>query len=155
VVTAWRIVKAKYVTTAWDGEGARIHGGRWNSPGLPMVYTADSPALAALEMLTALHDAGFLASYVLISIKFPEAAVTDVVRTQLPAEWHSFPAPPELQRIGDAWLKSNASAALRVPSEVTPQQFNYPLNPKHASFARFATGTPQPFQFDERLLRRK
>jgi RES domain-containing protein len=51
-LAAWRIVKTRHAATAWDGEGARVEGGRWNSPGVPVVYTPhSSAALAALEML--------------------------------------------------------------------------------------------------------
>ena len=55
-ITAWRIVKAKHKKRAFDGEGARIAGGRWNKIGTPMVYTADSLALAALELIVHLPD---------------------------------------------------------------------------------------------------
>ncbi|MGH9898893.1 MAG: RES family NAD+ phosphorylase, partial [Pyrinomonadaceae bacterium] len=40
--TGWRIVKAQYAALAFDGEGAKIYGGRWNSQGIKMVYTAQS-----------------------------------------------------------------------------------------------------------------
>ena len=56
-ITAWRIVRARFADSAFDGEGARRYGGRWNSRGTRMVYTAGSQALAALEMLVHL-DAG-------------------------------------------------------------------------------------------------
>jgi len=45
---AWRLCRRPHATL--DGEGARRFGGRWNSPGRPVVYLADHPALAALEV---------------------------------------------------------------------------------------------------------
>src|SRR5437016_2636134 len=50
-ITAWRIVKARHATNAFDREGARLEGGRWNSAGTPVVCTSQSAALAALELL--------------------------------------------------------------------------------------------------------
>ena len=50
-ITAWRIVKTQHKNTTFDGEGALTVGGRWNKIGIPMIYTADSLALAALETI--------------------------------------------------------------------------------------------------------
>ena len=47
----YRIVQERWAATAMDGEGARLHGGRWNPPGIPAVYLAESRALAALEII--------------------------------------------------------------------------------------------------------
>lgn len=65
VITAWRIVKARSAPTAFDGEGAGLDGGRWNSPGSAVVYTGGSAALAALEVLVHLGRAA-LPAYVLL-----------------------------------------------------------------------------------------
>ena len=51
MIRAWRIVKTRYSADAFSGEGARLYGGRWNSPGVAMVYTAGSKSLATLEVL--------------------------------------------------------------------------------------------------------
>jgi RES domain-containing protein len=153
VITAWRIVKARHATNAFDGEGARLEGGRWNSPGSPMVYTAGSAALAALEMLVHLGRSATLPAYVLIACSFEETLVSRLDRSRLPARWRSYPAPPELQLLGDAWLKSNSSAVLEVPSAVIPTDPNYLLNPGHRDFTSVGVSLPEPFQFDLRLLR--
>jgi len=102
VITAWRIVKARLVPTAFDGEGARLYGGRWNSRGLPVVYTAASPALAALELLVHLGHSGVLAAYVSIACAFDEAVVLRLERNRLPKDWRSSPPLPELALVGDA-----------------------------------------------------
>ena len=60
---AYRLAKARYADTALDGSGAKAHGGRWNSKGVPMVYASDSIALAALELLVHLHRGDILNQY--------------------------------------------------------------------------------------------
>jgi RES domain-containing protein len=151
VITAWRITKARYAANAFDGEGARLAGGRWTSPGHPVVYTAENAALAALEILVHL-DAAARPAYALIPCTFPRDIVLRLDRRRLPAAWRSYPAPAALQQLGDAWLKSGASAVLDVPSVMIDLQSNYLLNPRHSGFARVTIGAPGPFDFDPRLL---
>ena len=69
---SWRIIKARYAKSAFDGEGARQFGGRWNSPGVPIIYTSSSMSLAALEMLVHLGRSRSLSSYVVFSCRFDE-----------------------------------------------------------------------------------
>lgn len=151
---AWRIVKAKYAAAAFDGEGARLYGGRWNSPGTAVIYAADSPSLAALELLVGLEDASFLSSFVLLPVDIPEPAITDLQPNLLPANWRSYPAPPALARQGDAWIRAATSLALRVPSVVVPQQSNLLIHPGHPDFRSLVFGAAEPFHLDRRLLRR-
>jgi RES domain-containing protein len=151
-ITAWRIVKARHVARAFDGEGARVEGGRWNSPGTPVVYTSQSAALAALEMLVHLGRGAILAAYVLIPCTFDDALVSRLDRRRLPRNWRSYPAPPELQLMGDEWARSSGSAVLEVPSAVIETDSNYLLNPHHADFHKIRVMEPQPFEFDLRLL---
>jgi len=153
VTTAWRIVKARHAANAFDGEGARLEGGRWNAPGSPMVYTAGSAALAALEMLVHLGRGATLPAYVLIACSFDDTLVSRLDRSRLPAHWRSYPAPPELQLLGGKWLKRGTSPVLEVPSAVIPNEPNYMLNPRHRDFASITLSPPEPFEFDLRLLR--
>jgi RES domain-containing protein len=152
MITAWRIVKAKFATSAFDGEGARRDGGRWNSPGRAMIYTADSAALAALEMLVHLGRGTILQRYVLIACSFDERLVAELPRARLPSHWRSYPAPPELQMLGDEWLQARKSAILQVPSAIIETDSNFLLNPAHPDFASITMEPPRPFEFDLRLL---
>jgi len=152
-LTAWRIVKARHVAAAFDGEGARLEGGRWNAPATPMVYTSQSAALAALEMLVHLGRGSILSAYVLIPCTFDDTRVSRLDRGRLRTNWRSYPAPPELQLIGDEWVKSGMSAVLEVPSAVIETDSSYLLNPQHREFQTIHVMDPQPFEFDFRLVK--
>jgi RES domain-containing protein len=150
--TAWRIVKTRLAGSAFDGEGARLHGGRWNSPGTRVVYTSESVSLALLEILVHLRAATALPTYSLISVRLDDAQVTALDRGRLPAAWRAFPAPAELARLGDAWAAAGGSLALEVPSAVVPRESNYLLNPGHPDFAALAIPPSEPFTLDLRLV---
>lgn len=154
MATGWRIVKSRHANTAFDGEGARLYGGRWNSPGTRMVYTSSSVSLAVLEVLVHLQKASLLSSYSLIAARFDDALIERLERSKLPDGWRAYPAPPELQEIGDEWVKSRRSAVLEVPSVVVERESNYLMNPAHPDFASMSLGEPEPFIFDERLVTR-
>jgi RES domain-containing protein len=152
--TGWRIVKTSYADGAFDGEGARLYGGRWNSPGVRMVYTSESLALAALEMLTHLGKSDLLASYSRCAVHFEDALITSLNRSLLPDNWRTYPAPPELQLIGDAWVADGTSVVLEVPSVLIETESNYLLNPLHPDFGSLTIEHLEPFVFDPRLKSR-
>ena len=153
MVTAWRIVATRFVVDAFSGEGALINGGRWNSPGVRMVYTAGSISLALLELLVHLGNTEALRSYSLCSVKFEESLVSSLGRGSLPRGWRKSPAPESLQALGDDWISAGASVVLRVPSAIVDDEGNYLINPEHADFRRLKIGVPKPFDLDDRLLR--
>jgi RES domain-containing protein len=150
-MTTWRIVKVTRHQTAFDGEGARLYGGRWSSPGRPVVYTAQSASLAALEILVHLGRGATLQSYVRIACSIPKSLVARLDRSRLPAHWRSYPAPQALQQLGDEWLKEQTSAVLEVPSAIIDSESNYLLNPLHPGFSSIEVNEPRPFDFDVRL----
>lgn len=152
--TAWRIFKSRRSGSAFDGEGARLYGGRWNSPGTRMVYTAGSESLAVLEVLVHLGDVETLSSYSLCAVEFDDRLVETLDRSKLPENWSTYPAPSELRHIGDAWVQDLSSAVLEVPSAVVELESNYLINPVHKDFGAMRLGYPQPFRFDRRLLKR-
>jgi RES domain-containing protein len=153
-ITAWRIVKQKNENAAFSGEGARLYGGRWNSPGTAMVYTAQSQSLAALEMLVHLDSADLLGGYVFFDVIIDESMITAIDPDTLPKNWRAEPAPRKLQALGDAWVAAGTSLALRVPSSLVPAESNYLLNPKHADFAKLQIGQAVPFRYDARVAER-
>ena len=150
----WRILKEKYAATAFDGEGARLHGGRWNSRGTRMVYTSGSQALAALESLVHLNPPVAF-RYAAIPVDFDESLLETLAKSALPKDWTEEPPPPSTQAIGDRWVKEARSAVLQVPSLLIPAEPNFLLNPAHPDFRKLKIGKPTAFSFDPRLLGRK
>ena len=151
MLQAWRVVKRKYLESAFDGEGARHAGGRWNSPGRPVIYTAESSALAILEIVVHV-EISLLSHYAVIPVHFSEKQTTRVDPCDLPRGWRSHPGPADLRRIGDQWLEACSSLVLQVPSAVAPNGWNYLLNPAHPGFSRLEIGDPVDFKMDSRFL---
>ena len=150
--TVWRITTAKFIDSAFTGEGARLFGGRWNPQGLRMVYTAQSQSLALLELMV--QDDTLRAHYMLIPAELPNNLDETRINTeQLPDNWRTMGARDALRTIGQTWLQSGETAVLNVPSAVVPAERNYLLNPLHPDFARIRFGQPQSLLTDTRLLR--
>lgn len=148
----WRLCKRRYAASAFDGEGARRYGGRWNPPGLRVVYTSETISLAALEALVHVDPPEAPEDLVVTSVDIPDdIGVTDLAARMLPRTWRSTPAPERLQQLGASWVRAARTAVLSVPSVVVPQERNYLLNPAHPDFARIQIGRPKPFSIDPRL----
>jgi RES domain-containing protein len=151
-VSAWRIVKRKLAREAFSGEGARLYGGRWNSPGVSVVYAAQSQSLAALELLVHLEDSELLYEYAVIEARFEPALVIRLAKSDLPKDWRVSPPPPSARAIGDAWIAEEPSPILQLPSAVIPAENIFLLNPHHSAFGKIRIGEPLPFEFDVRLI---
>lgn len=138
----WRLTRK--VHAALDGEGARSYGGRWNSPGQPVIYTANSAALAVLEVLVHLDlPLDMLPSdFHLMSIDLGELEIEE-----LPAYGTGDPLP-----FGDLWIAERRSPALRVPSVIVPEEWNLLVNPLHPAAGKIKVASMRPFRFDPRLF---
>lgn len=143
----FRVCRARYARL--DGEGARVVGGRWNSVGHPVVYMAESIALAVLENLVHLSRQDFPTGYVCVAATIPEEIVVMEESELLARARRSDWTRPEL---GDWWIDTRPSAVLKVASVVVPRECNYLLNPAHPDFARIRVEPPAIFQFDARLF---
>ena len=154
MISASRICKTRHLATALSGEGARLNGGRWNSPGLPAVYTSSSLSLATLEVLVHLEDPELLANlFSWFPLEIPDDLAEWLDPGTLPPEWLNDEPGPASRTAGDGWLKSRRSAALAVPSVVTPGEWNILLNPAHPDFPKLLPGPAKPFRPDPRLIR--
>ncbi len=137
---AWRLCRAPFADLT--GEGARRYGGRWNTPGRPMVYAAADAALAVLEVRVHLDLTPDLLpdNYVLLTIDLGNLAIEAIA--DIPADPAAF---------GDAWLRAQRSPVLQVPSLIVPETSNLLLNPSHPDAARASIVAQRRFTFDRRL----
>jgi len=100
----WRVIRNRYSQSALTGEGARIYGGRWTSPGFPVIYCAQNLSLAVLEILVHTDNRISLSGFSKIAIDIPEDKIQFISQENLPYAWDiPFPG-SELQKIGDQWL---------------------------------------------------
>ncbi len=148
----WRLTHERYAESAFSGDGARQYGGRFNSPGTPVVYTAESLPLALVETLTGLERYDQLRPYVFFRAELPVTLIAEVGEDDLPEGWDQHPPPSQSQQVGDRWASREASVALKVPSVVVPYSYNYLLNPAHPAFSDVESGPAEPFPVDERLI---
>ena len=147
----WRIASSRHPLL--DGEGARLYGGRWNSPGRPAVYTSAHASLAVLEKLAWTDPEDVPADLELTEIEVPDdIAVEHLDVGRLPVGW-AEPGSAACLRAGDEWLSSLRTAALVVPSAVMPVDSNILINPLHTDARRIRVVGTRPFSFDLRLLR--
>ena len=148
---AYRIVKRRHAAEAFTGEGARLYGGRWNPEGVPMVYAAQSRALAAMEALAHFHGAERRIAFVTFEIDIPDRLVARLAADELPQGWRNREIAPATQAVGSRWQRARRSVALAVPSVLIPEELCVLLNPEHPDADKVMIAYPVPFRFDERL----
>ena len=178
-MTIFRLFRSKY--SPKDPTGAKLFGGRWNSPGTEMLYASSSLALACLEVLVHIRDTDLVPSdYIFCEIRFtkkfllpwysrPLRTKALIESTVLSREYgdkylsrgrpnRGYPVLPALL-IGPEPEPRRIPEQRRqcpvhvVPSVIIPREWNYLINPNHPHFSELTWSDPQPFAFDPRLLR--
>lgn len=147
----WRIVPENRASDAFLGEGARLFGGRWNSPGVAVVYGSQHKSLAALEQLVHFNPIR-PNRFKVFQFQFSDSLIENVSLRNLPKDWRQEPPPPSAQQFGNVWARELRSAVLAIPSIIIPDELNYLLNPAHPDFKKITIGNPGDFSFDARLL---
>ncbi len=148
----WRLFPERFRDSAFTGVGGLYAARRWNHLGTPMVYTATSPALAALEFFVNLEPNEAPDDLLIAEAAVPETLVEAIDLKQLPRNWRGLNN-PRCRDLGSAWAASLRSLALKVPSVAVDGDWNVLLNPKHPDFAKVAISAAKPFRFDERMFR--
>lgn len=150
----YRLTPTKFAADM-TGEGARLYGGRWTPPGIPVIHTAQTVALATLEFLV--HQKSLPRGNKNVSLviyDLPEEAPFEKVEIDgLPEGWDHYPPSTGLWKIGQEWVERNRAVALLVPSAVlsVSTEQNVLINPAHPAFSQFRLLDIKPFRFDERL----
>jgi RES domain-containing protein len=147
-VRLYRIADSRFGPES--GEGARLYGGRWNSPGRAVIYTCTSFAGAMLEKLV--HTGRQIPKHqVCVTFEFPdELAVTSILEESMPG-WGEADAAVS-RRAGDAWLLAAPSAAALVPSVVFDIERNALISPAHGDAKRLRVISIDTIRWDDRLF---
>ena len=154
-VPAWRIAVEAPTHSADDmtGTGAKLSGGRWNSPGTPMLYCCENISLATLETLSYLRAATLPFNRFLVRVDIPEAIWHKrEILDPLPGGWDAVPAGRIGRVVGDAWCASQRSALLIVPSVIVPDETNILINPAHPDTAGISAHVLKRWIYDARFF---
>ncbi len=147
----WRICDARFPEL--DGEGARIAGGRWNSPGRAVVYTSNTLSLAVLENLIHYDPDLTPSGQICLGIDIPDdMRRQEITPDSLPTRWRQGRSDAILRRLGNQWIDGGRTAVLLAPSVIVPSEQNVLLNPAHPDMADMRIAERQPFGHDPRLI---
>ncbi len=147
----YRLSRKQYAKDL-SGKGAEIAGGRWNSKGFAMIYTAESRALCTTEVAVHVPLGMIPKDYQMISIEIPDNLISNFDFQQLPEKWNSIPANRSTQEIGNKFIQENEFLVLKVPSAVVEGDFNYLINPLHEKMNTIKIIEIKDYNFDKRLF---
>ena len=148
----WRLYPERFCETAFTGVGGLYVASRWNHLGMAMVYTATSPALAALEFFVNLEPNEAPDDLLLAEAAIPDDLLEQLKLDLLPADWRELNN-LACRDLGSGWAASGRSVALRVPSAVVDGDWSVLLNPRHTDFSKVELAALKPFRYDERMFR--
>lgn len=130
-----------------NGAGGLTVGGRWHSRGRPIVYNAESSALAILEVLVHLEVDRVPPDFQLLKIEAEAGLMVEDWPFDTP-----LPSQADSARWGDAWLKTGRTALARVPSAIAPGSCNMLINPGHPDATRIGIAEASRWPWDKRLF---
>jgi RES domain-containing protein len=149
----YRVLRKAFARAPLDGEGAYLYGGRWSSVGTRLAYTSEHQSLAMLEYFVHLDADDAPADLVLVTAEIPNDLPRQRVEAdELPSHWRRSPAPAELARIGDEFVRKAERCILIAPSALAPHENNWLLNPQHAGFHKIAVTGIEPLSYDPRMF---
>jgi RES domain-containing protein len=147
---AWRITKTRH--HPYDGGGAMLVGGRWNSPGSAVIYAADSFAGSLLEILVnAARPRTLPGPHHAVRIQIPEDIIEEAAVAAV-SDW-DVPGSPGAVACGVRWLRERRSAVLDVPALPSrPVGRTLVINPVHPDAGAITVSEPFTVPWDERLF---
>lgn len=133
-----------------SGDGASLYGARWNSLGIPVLYTAGSISLAILESIVHLKERNFPPNQYLLKIEIGIGITAlEVTNEKIKQGWKNDLNYTRF--IGDEFVKNNESLLLKVPSAVVEEECNYLVNPHHKDSKKVKIISSERLNLDKRL----
>ncbi len=141
----WRISRHRDLT----GAGGLKVPGRWHYAGWPVVYLAETPASALLEVCVHTSANDVPPEFTLLKIEGPGSKIPIIASNNLPLDWRENFA--VTRDAGTAWLRKNKEVLLQVPSAIVPETANFLFNPTHSDAVKFRIQATFSYPFDTRL----
>ena len=139
----------------WDGTGAALVGGRWNSAGRQVIYGSLSYACAMLEILAHASIGRIPTTHRYLIADMPEdMTIERHAANELPAGWDRDDS-LSAREFGDYWLREARSAVLLVPSVVARLEWNALVNPLHPDATRLKIADSESVVWDKRLFEQR
>ncbi len=150
----YRISKSSYIK-GLSGTGAGLYGGRWNPPGINLLYTAGSISLACLEFLANNYHLMSPSDICLAKIEIDTGSIKELKVNQLPNHWDEKTFIPTFtQKVGADFVRANEYYVLKTPSAIVSEEFNFLLNPFHEHHQKtMIKEILDPFLLDFRLFK--
>jgi RES domain-containing protein len=150
MIMLYRFAHEKYANDL-SGTGAKLFGGRWNSKGLPALYTSSAISLSLLEILVYSASYEEITTNWLMKLSIHEKAYSLLELKKLKADWAMDI--DYTRFIGDEFLKSKSHLLLKIPSAIIPDEYNYLVNPMHEMYSKLNIKSAAKFKFDGRLFK--
>ncbi len=136
---------------ALNGEGAKLHGGRWNKIGVPCIYTSESKSLCVLEYAANVRLEEMPSPLSITVYELPEKSWKEINLNDLPTNWQEVPSPEENKQYGSELLQNLNVPALKFPSVIIPSEYNFILNPLATKFEVIKIIEVHNFTMDNRI----
>lgn len=134
-----------------SGAGSKKWGGRWNSPGIPVVYASCTISLSLLELLVYHSSYEEIRVNRLMQIKVPDQSLHSLSASSLKVKWQNDI--DYCRFIGNEFLLNKKFLLLKVPSAIIPDEYNVMINPAHSAFNKVSIISAKIFDFDGRLFK--
>ncbi|MDD1779664.1 RES family NAD+ phosphorylase [Enterovibrio sp. ZSDZ35] len=134
-----------------SGMGGMFASGRWHQKGQPILYTAGSRSLAALERFV--HESPVqMPPLVMMTIYIPDdIAIKRVSESELPNGWDAVPDADVSRQFGSMWLQEQQTPVIQLPSAIIASEYNFLINPIHPESQKVKVIDQRDFYYDGRL----
>jgi len=147
----YRLARLQYINDL-SGEGARLFGGRWNLPGTPCLYVSQNAALCLLEFVVQFSRTALPKDVAMAKIEIPDdVKIKTLSEDDLPLKWNKPMVNSVTQKFGEELFKDTSVGGFKIPSVVSPFEFNLIFNPLYSNYSKIKVVSADSFQIDERI----
>ena len=151
MIVVYRIAKKRHAKDPLSGNGGLLVGGRWHHKGVRIVYCASTFSLAQVEFFAHFGKRQKAIPLVSFDIAIPGNLIRRLPARELPPDWSAVPQRRSTADLGTAWIQSNSSAVLVVPSVHSRAEYTYLVNPQHPDAAQIKAVAMHAHKYDSRM----